>query len=114
VVYYDAASSALDQWLVSQGSGPGVPVPTPTAGIQGGTETTLAYPSSPTAPEPVTVLVTLSKGTASGLSASVQWHFAGFKWTAGRHEERAREAIQPLTRWWESYQKSHPRPGTLR
>ena len=107
--YFAAASAALDQFLLSQGYRPAVPVSTPAAGIHSGNERSIAYQSSSDAPEPVTIIVTLQTESSSGLSANVFWEFVGFRWEVERHEVLARQAVAPISAWWEEYQEKHPR-----
>ena len=107
--YFAAAAAALDQFLLSRGYSPAVPVPTPAAGMHSGVERSVAYRSSPGASEPVTVIVTLHTGTSSGLSVNVFWEFVGFRWSADRHDALARDAVAPITAWWEEYCRKHPR-----
>jgi len=107
--YFAAAWAALDQSLLSRGYRPGVPVPTPAAGMHSGVEKSVAYRSSPAAPEPVTIIVTIESKTASGLNAHVFWEFVGFRWEADGREALAREAVAPISAWWKEYQEKHPR-----
>jgi hypothetical protein len=107
--YFAAARTALDQWLLSHGYAPGVSVATPAAGMHSGTESTMAYRTAEGAAEPVTVLVTVQTGNASGLQANVHWEYVGFRWTVDRHEALAKEVIPPISAWWKDYKEKHPR-----